>query len=252
MSRLIADGVGVRFGDQWILEDVRLALQPGRLTLVAGRSGSGKSTLFSVLAGLSKPTTGRVLYGGRDLAAMGEEERDEFRLRHLGVVFQDFRLLPDLTVLENVRLPMELARRSRTGAERRSASKAHLGRRATAILEDLGLAFLAHRFPETLSGGEQQRVAVARALANDAKVILADEPTANLDEENAHAVMGMLREAAQNGRVVWVTAHDPLVMGYADEVHALQKGVLVRGVLSPRTGPGKEPGEPSAAAQGAT
>jgi putative ABC transport system ATP-binding protein len=228
VSVLIAEGVSKRHGTQWVLSGVDLRLEPGRLVLVGGRSGSGKSTLFSVLSGLEAPSSGRVLFAGRDLAAMGEQQRADFRLRESGLVFQDFRLLPDLTVRENVRLPLELARRGLRGPERERYSRRAVQQRVAVLLERLGLSSLGDRFPETLSGGEQQRVAVARALANDPGVVLADEPTANLDEENAHEVMGMLRDAARAGRVVMVVAHDPVARGYADEAFMLRAGGLVR------------------------
>ncbi len=225
---LLADRVSREYAGRGVLRGVDLELEPGRLSLVSGRSGSGKSTLFSILAGFERPSSGRVLFDGRDLASMGEQERDDFRLRHVGVVFQDFRLLPDLTVMENIRLPLELARRRSVGVGTRLSRRA-ARKRALEFVTRFGLDEVRDAFPETLSGGEQQRVAVGRALVSDPQVLLADEPTANLDEENAHAVMRLFKEAARGGRVVLVAAHDPLVVGYADRAWRLWEGRLISG-----------------------
>lgn len=223
---LSASGVCKEYADRTVLDRVDLRLEPGRLTLVSGRSGSGKSTLFQILAGFERPDAGRVLFDEVDVARMGEAQRDDFRLCHVGVVFQDFRLLPDLTVVENIRLPLDLARRRNVGGDRR-LSRSGARRRALELVQRFALDEVRDAFPETLSGGEQQRVAVARALANDPPIVLADEPTANLDELNAHTVMGLFRDAARSGRIVLVAAHDPLVVSYADAAWRLNSGRLV-------------------------
>lgn len=213
MPDLVARGITKRFIDRSVLAGVDLKLVPGAVTLVAGRSGSGKSTLFSILAGLESPTSGQVLLGDQELGAMSSDERARLRVSQMGIVFQDFRLIPDLNVLENVRLPLHLA-----GRKARSRQHAH------ALLIDVGLRDHWDAFPETLSGGEQQRAAVARALANNPPVVLADEPTANLDEENAHLVLSLLRQAARAGRVVLVASHDPIARQYADVWTELRDG----------------------------
>lgn len=216
VAGVTAQDISMRYGDRTVLDAVSFALPPGTLTVLSGRSGSGKSTLMSVLAGLRRPTTGHVTVGGERLDGMDEEARTRFRLSHIGLVFQDFRLIPDLTVEENVRLPMTLA-----GKKEARAAALHL-------LETVGMKERAGDFPDTLSGGEAQRTAVARALANKPQVVLADEPTANLDEPNATNVLSLLQSIARSGRTVVVASHDPLALPFADAELALREGRLVR------------------------
>lgn len=205
MATLVAHDITKRYGDRTVLAGVNLRLRSGGVTLVGGRSGSGKSTLFAILAALEAPTSGTVLLDDEPMTGRDPDACARLRVAKMGIVFQDFRLLPDLTVLENVRLPLILAGRRRGSQDR-----------AAALLGQVGLADHTDAFPETLSGGEQQRVAVARAMANDPAVVLADEPTANLDEENAHRVLALLRGAAVGGRIVLVVSHDPIAREYAD------------------------------------
>lgn len=212
---LEAEGLVRRFGGRTVLDHVGLRLDPGRSVLIRGRSGTGKTTLLNLLAGLDVPDEGRVSLAGKDLSRLDEPERAKLRLAEIGFVFQDFNLIPDLTAEENVRLPMVLA--GKAGAEQR----------ARALLDRFDLADLASAFPETLSGGEMQRVGIVRALANEPSVVLADEPTANLDEPNARRVLDTLAEVAREGRTLLVASHDPLAPLFLEEIYDLTEGRLV-------------------------
>src|SRR3989454_1469943 len=179
-----------------VLRDVSLTIARGEIVVLVGRSGSGKSTLLNVIAGIDRPTAGSVLVDGTDLTALDEQARTRFRRRHIGFVFQFFNLIPLLTVEENLLLPLDL--NGRADAEGVA--------RARGLLERVGLAGRGDSFPERLSGGEQQRVAIARALIHDPALILADEPTGNLDAETAAGVLDLLgtlaREAGRAGVMV--------------------------------------------------
>ncbi|MBI4345304.1 MAG: ABC transporter ATP-binding protein [Elusimicrobia bacterium] len=183
-----------------VLEGVSLSVAEGEALAITGPSGSGKSTLLAVMAGLERPSAGRVLYLGREIHAWNEDERSAWRRDHVGFIFQGFRLVPSLTALENVALPLEIG-----GAPARDA----LGR-AEALLAELGLSDRARHLPDQLSGGEQQRVAIARAYAHGPKLILADEPTGSLDRDNAARVLEALLEAnARHRAALVVVTHDP-------------------------------------------
>lgn len=200
---------------RWILQGVNLELEPGTLTLIMGRSGSGKTTLLNLAAGLEVPTRGTVWVDGKDVSQLSEEERTRLRLRRVGLVFQHYQLIPQLTIAENVRLPMRLA--GRVDADQR----------AQQLLQGFGLGSQADAFPATLSGGEAQRTGIARALANEPVLLLADEPTANLDETNGRAALKLLREAAErSGAAVLVASHDDLVQEYADVIYHMKEGRL--------------------------
>jgi len=187
-----------------------------------GRSGSGKSTLLNVIAGIDHPTAGAVIVDGTDLTALDEHARTLFRRRHIGFVFQFFNLIPLLTVEENLLLPLDLNGRA----------DAEGAKRARALLERVGLGDRGDSFPERLSGGEQQRVAIARALIHDPVLILADEPTGNLDVETAAGVLDLLDTLAREaGRTVLMVTHSREVVGVADRIFTVQRGRLVE---SPR------------------
>ncbi|WP_034409302.1 ABC transporter ATP-binding protein [Deinococcus murrayi] len=188
---------------------------PG-LTAVVGPSGSGKSTLLNLLAGFDKPTTGRVLVGGTDLHALPEAARADFRLAHYGFVFQNHNLIPILTALENVEFPLTLA--GVPARERRE--------RARALLDQVGLSGRASHLPAQLSGGEAQRVALARALANNPDVLLADEPTGNLDTRTGGRVLELLTAPAREGRTVVLITHDRDVAALADHTLRVRDGVV--------------------------
>jgi putative ABC transport system ATP-binding protein len=200
------------------LADVSLELFPGEITLLMGPSGSGKSTLLAVLSGLLRPTSGQVLALGRDLWAMSERERERFRLRHCGFIFQGYNLFPALTA----RQQLEIVLRWGEGAPAREAAG-----RARELLGVLGLAGRAGLRPAQLSGGEKQRVAVARALIKGPTFCFADEPTSALDWEHGRQVVELLRGAAHDRRAaVLVVAHDARIIPYVDRLYHLEDGRL--------------------------
>ncbi len=205
-----------RYGDRAVLGGIQFDIHAGEFHAVMGRSGSGKSTIINIFAGLDRPDEGTVKVRGQDLTRLDGEDQSEFRLRNIGIVFQHFNLIPDLSVQENIALPLVLAHVSRG---ERSA-------RAMELMKLFGLEPLAGQFPDTLSGGELQRVAVARALANRPAVVLADEPTANLDDENAVGVVKALETAAEAGAGVLVASHDQLVSDAARRRYRLVGGRL--------------------------
>jgi putative ABC transport system ATP-binding protein len=199
-----------------ILHPLDLHIDAGRVAAITGPSGSGKSTLLGLIAGLDAPSTGRILIAGADITAMGEDELARFRGARIGFVFQFFHLLPSLTAWENVRVPLEIAGAPDPGA------------RADALLAEVGLTARRHHYPSQLSGGEQQRVAIARALANDPPLLLADEPTGNLDSTTGHQVIDLLLEVNRRRQttIVLVT-HDPELAARADVSIALRDGRIV-------------------------
>jgi putative ABC transport system ATP-binding protein len=201
-----------------VLRDVSLTIASGEIVVLVGRSGSGKSTLLNLIAGIDRPTAGTVAVNGTDLTALDEQARTRFRRRHIGFVFQFFNLIPLLTVEENLLLPLDLNGR----ADEKGVA------RARALLERVGLAGRGDSFPERLSGGEQQRVAIARALIHDPDIILADEPTGNLDADTAAGVLGLLDALAREaGRTVLMATHSREVIGVADRIFTVQRGALV-------------------------
>lgn len=200
------------------VDDVSLDARAGEVTVLMGPSGSGKTTLLSLIGGLLPPTSGQLEVAGVSLAALDQPALTAFRLAHVGIVFQSFHLIDALRVVENVELPMSLA-----GA-RRPATHA----RASALVERLGLAHRQEAMPRTLSGGEQQRCAIARALANEPTILLADEPTGSLDARAGEAVIELLRDEAKRfGRAVIVATHDARLVQVADAVIRLDYGTIV-------------------------
>ena len=199
------------------LVDVTLAIEAGELVALVGPSGSGKSTLLNVIGGIDRPSSGSLEVEGEALERLSEQRLARWRGRHVGFVFQGFHLLPTLTAAENVMLPMDfadtLAPRARRG-------------RALLLLEKTGVAAHADKLPSALSGGEQQRVAIARALANEPAVLLADEPTGNLDSETARAVFALFRAAAGTGTTVLIATHERDLARAADRVLELADGRL--------------------------
>jgi putative ABC transport system ATP-binding protein len=201
-----------------VLRDVSVTIGSGEIAVLVGRSGSGKSTLLNVIAGIDRPTSGTVIVDGTDLTALGEHARTRFRRQHIGFVFQFFNLIPMLTVEENLLLPLDLNGR----ADAKGVA------RARALLERVGLGGRGESYPERLSGGEQQRVAIARALIHDPALILADEPTGNLDVETAADVLDLLDTLAREaGRTVLMVTHSREVVGVADRIFAIERGSLV-------------------------
>ena len=182
-----------------VLKGVTLRVQAGEFVSVVGPSGSGKSTLLNMITGIDRPTGGEVFVGGQAVHTMSENELARWRGRNVGVVFQFFQLLPTLTALENVIMPMDFCEVYRR-RERRA--------RAMRLLEQVGIAEQAHHLPSALSGGEQQRAASARALANDPSLVVADEPTGNLDTETAAGVFVLFEELVSRGKTLLVVTHD--------------------------------------------
>jgi putative ABC transport system ATP-binding protein len=199
------------------LRGVDLSVSPGELVAVMGPSGSGKSTLLQLAGGLDTPTAGRVFVEGRDLAELSRSQVAAVRRRSVGYVFQDLNLLPSLSALENVALPLELDG-VRGGLARRTAR---------AALEEVGLGALAGRFPDEMSGGQQQRVAIARALVGPRRLILADEPTGALDSATGEEVLRVLRERCEAGAAGVLVTHDARHAAWADRVVFLRDGVVV-------------------------
>jgi ABC-type lipoprotein export system ATPase subunit len=199
-----------------VLDGLDLDADAGELVVVVGRSGSGKSTLLHLLGGLDRADRGTIDVGGARLDLLDERGLTAVRRRRVGFVFQAFHLLPELSGLENVLLPAQLARDGTLA-----------GPRAEELLERLGLVDVARRLPTTLSGGEQQRLAVARALINDPLLVLADEPTGNLDEASGSQVLELLRRVADAGRLVMLATHDRGATAVADRMLQLQGGRLV-------------------------
>ena len=201
------------------LTDVSIQVQAGELVFLTGRSGAGKTTLLRLLLGAEEATSGQIVVDGRNLSRLSRRGICKLR-RRTGMVFQDSKLLPGLPVLENVAVPAEAAGESPTEARRR----------AFALLRDLGLKDLVKRYPPSLSGGEQQRVAFARALVNRPTLLLADEPTGNLDDESASRIVDLMRRANGEGATVLVATHDPeLLRSLPGREIVLQAGRVVVG-----------------------
>ncbi len=216
---LRVSNVTKRFGagatEVMAVRDVSLSVAPGEIVLIMGPSGSGKTTLLSMLGALLKPTEGAIALDGTTISALAENRLPDIRLKQFGFIFQDFNLLSALTALENVALVAELA-----GAKHGDARK-----KAAALLTELGLGARLNFLPEKLSGGEKQRVAIARALVNDPALILADEPTANLDSKIGHEIMRLLQSIArEQNRSVIIVSHDQRIKDIADRVLWLEDG----------------------------
>ena len=203
--------------DVHALRGVSLNVLPGQFIAVVGRSGSGKTTLLNLMAGLDKPSSGQVLFQERDMAELGDRQLTELRRTRLGFVFQSFGLLPLLSAYENVELPLRI---SGVGARERN-------RRTEEVLEIVGLVRRSHHRPYELSGGEQQRVAIARAIVHEPVLILADEPTGELDSVNARAIFGLFKEMVkERGISVVAATHDSTLLAMADQVVRLTDGRL--------------------------
>ena len=200
------------------LRDVTLDVAPGETVAVTGRSGSGKSTLLNVVTGIDRPTAGAVDVGGVSLGTLSEHALTAWRGRHVGIVFQSFHLLPTLSVVDNVLLAMDFVR-TIPSRERRG--------RAMHLLERVGLADHAAKAPGALSGGEMQRAAVARALANDPPILVADEPTGNLDSRASDAIVSLLLEQAADGRTLLLVTHDTGIAARLGRAVTLDDGRVV-------------------------
>jgi putative ABC transport system ATP-binding protein len=183
----------------WALQGVNLQISKGECIAIVGKSGSGKSTLLNLLGGIDTPTEGRIMINGKEISRMGEKQLSRFRGENIGFVFQFFQLMPTLTVLENVIMPMDFTSRI-PAAQRRD--------RAISLLAKVGMESHCHKYPSALSGGEQQRVAIARALANDPDIVFADEPTGNLDSNTSNDIFELLHSLTLDGKNVIMVTHN--------------------------------------------
>jgi len=206
-------------GGTTVLKNVSLQVLPGEFVSVVGPSGSGKSTLLNMITGIDRPTSGEVYVGGEAVHRLSENQLARWRGKNVGVIFQFFQLLPTLTVLENVMLPMDFCNVYR-GRERKA--------RAMHLLEQVGIADQAHKLPSALSGGQQQRAAIARALANDPPVIVADEPTGNLDTATANEVFTLFESLVAAGKTMMIVTHDRSLSQRTGRVIHLLDGRLHR------------------------
>lgn len=202
------------------VKDANFKVETGTFAAIVGKSGSGKSTLLALLGALDRPTSGSIKVDDTDITKLGDRKLTAYRRDDIGFVFQQYNLVPNLTALENVMLPMEFA----------GVNRGERQERAQQLLAEVGLdTAKQHRKPARLSGGEQQRVAIARALANKPKLILADEPTGNLDSQTGEKVFGLLHDLSRSQKVTIVTVtHDLAIAGKCDEVLTIKDGVLTR------------------------
>lgn len=217
-AKKIKKELGKGAGRVLALRGVDMTLRSGELTLLMGPSGSGKTTLLSILGCILAPTSGTIKIAGTETGPLSPEQLAQLRRKHIGYIFQSYNLFPTLNALENVRIALDvLGQKGYPAAQR-----------AEEVLHDVGLGHRLRNFPSNLSGGEQQRVAVARAIASSPDIVLADEPTAALDSENGHAVMALLAKIAKDQqRSVLAVTHDPRTLGYADRVVRIEDGQIV-------------------------
>jgi len=208
-------------GELTVLKEVSLQVKPGEFVSVIGPSGSGKSTLLNMITGIDRPTSGEVRVGGEKVHAMSENQLARWRGRHIGVVFQFFQLLPTLSILENVMLPMDFCKVYRR-RERRA--------KALGLLDEVGIADQAHKLPSALSGGQQQRAAIARALANDPPLVVADEPTGNLDTATALELFKLFDQLVVQGKTLVVVTHDRTLSARSERLLHILDGRIHRDV----------------------
>lgn len=200
-----------------VLKGINLAIPPGKLIALKGRSGSGKTTLINLLGALDRPTEGQITIVGHEITSLSDRERDDIRRKQLGLIFQSFALLPLMTAYENVEFVLRLSHIP--AAERKAA--------AEQALEQVGLKARMHHRPFEMSGGEQQRTAIARAIAHKPQLILADEPTGELDSRTGLHIIKVFRDLVQQGLTVVLTTHDPAIMDIVDHVYELEDGQIV-------------------------
>ena len=199
------------------LSGVNLVIKPGEFVAIMGPSGCGKSTLLNILGTLELPTSGRYLFDGKEMTGLSEGRLTDFRKKHIGFVFQSFNLIDELTVFENVELPLIYL----------GMRKADRRRKVTDVLQQMNIAHRAGHFPQQLSGGQQQRVAIARAVVTDCPLILADEPTGNLDSNNGLEVMSLLQKLNEEGTTIVMVTHSERDAGYAHRIIYLLDGRIV-------------------------
>lgn len=198
-----------------VIKNLNFSLEKGAFEIIMGQSGSGKSTLLHLMAGLLNPDDGEIIIGGKEISKLNDEKRTIFRRKHIGLIFQDFNLIPTLTAEENVMLPLLLDRK-------------HDSSKALELLDLLGLSNRRTHLPSQLSGGERQRIAIARALVTNPQIVLADEPTGNLDSPAAHDLCTLLKKLNKETKCsILMVSHDPVVSAAAEKVHVLKDGGIV-------------------------
>ncbi|GAB4422564.1 MAG: hypothetical protein Kow002_11950 [Anaerolineales bacterium] len=210
-------------GEFTVLKGIDLTIKNGDFAAVVGKSGSGKSTLLNMITGIDHPTSGQVVIGGSDIYAMSESERSLWRGRNLGIVFQFFQLLPMLTLLENVMLPMDYVNMYEFDER---------PKRAMRLLEMVGLEKQAHKLPLAVSTGQQQAAAIARALATDPPLLVADEPTGNLDSRAAEAIIDLFEELVENGKTIVMVTHDPSLTSRTSRTITISDGILINEIVA--------------------
>lgn len=219
LSKSFQEGLAKR----QVLKEISATFTAGEFIVLLGQSGSGKSTLLNLMSGIEQPTTGRITIGNVCLSELNERRRTLFRRDRIGFIFQFFNLIPTLTVLENITLPQELA----------GVPAGEVSPKAIALLDRVGLEDRQEAFPDQLSGGQQQRVAIARALIHDPILVLADEPTGNLDEETGQIVLGLLLELTRSAyKTLIMATHNPDIAQFADRIMWMQDGHLVEEIRS--------------------
>jgi putative ABC transport system ATP-binding protein len=214
-------------GDYRALENIDLQIQAGEFVSIVGKSGSGKTTLLNMITGIDRPTTGEVWVNGTGVHKLNENQMARWRGKNLGIVFQFFQLLPMISVLENIMLPMDFCRTYPINERRK---------RAMDLLELVELADHAHKLPAALSGGQQQRIAIARALANDPPVIIADEPTGNLDSKTAETVFALFHELVSKGKTIIIVTHDSTLAKRTHRIEHIADGRMDNGSLNQAEG----------------
>ncbi len=199
------------------IRDVSLKIDDGEIVMLLGPSGSGKTTFLHILGGIDRPTAGKVMVNGKNIAMMGDKELTDYRRRDVGIVFQFFNMVPTLNAMENVMLPMQFV----------GTPKSKQKERAMELLRKVGMEQRAKHYPDEMSGGEQQRVAIAVALANDPPIILADEPTGELDTETGLEIIKMFKKLQEGGKTVIIATHDLRLTEYATKILRIEDGKIV-------------------------
>ncbi len=217
MVHISALNIHKHYGNKTVLKGASLKVERGEIVMIKGPSGIGKTTFLNILSGIDLPDKGQVLINGTDITKMNENERAKFRLERIGLVFQSMNLIDDLSVMENIALPLKLANRE-------------WKERVNELLKYLGIEEIKHAFPTELSGGEMQRVAIARALANEPEILIADEPTSNLDDLNTENIMNLLRKINKEMKLTIVIAtHDQRIEGLNATRYFMKEGKLYGG-----------------------
>lgn len=203
------------------LKETTIDFFKGDFVAIVGKSGSGKSTFLNIISGIDRPTSGEIYYNEKDICSFTEKQLTKWRGDNVGIVFQFFQLIPTLTVIENVMLPMDFSNKYQA-KERKNKAKE--------LLEKAGIKHLASKFPSDLSGGEQQRVAVARSLANDPSIIFADEPTGNLDTETTEKIMDLFKSVVDEGKTIFMVTHNMDLALRADRIVTIRDGLIIKDV----------------------